>query len=114
MNILIYFAEVLGVIAATVTAFSVLYVKFVKPVKKVVKQVEENTKQLNNLDDKIAKVRADRAGDNEFNVEIRAIILESLIAVLDGLEQVGANHTVTIQKKKLISFLSKHTGSKYQ
>lgn len=112
MNILIYFIEILGVTAAAVTAFSVLYIKLVKPIKKIVNQVEDNTKSIKNMDEKIVKINIDRAGDNAFDIEVRAVLIESLIAVLDGLEQIGANHAVTEQKKKLISFLSRQAGSK--
>jgi len=118
-------------IAGMVTALSVLYTKFIKPIKKVVKQVEDNTKaikdlednkvvkqvetntqDIKNLEDKISKIKTDRVQDDIFNTEVRAVLFESLIAILDGLEQGGANHTVTEQKKKLIKFMSQQLGSK--
>ena len=98
--------------AGVVSAFSVLYAKFIKPIKKVVKQVEDNTENIKKLDEKIGKEKAERIADNEFSVEIRGILLESLVAILDGLEQQGCNHNVTEQKKKLITFMSGQVGGK--
>jgi hypothetical protein len=99
-------------LAGTVSAFSLLYAKFIKPIKKVVKQVETNTESIKALDDKIAGLKSDRADDNDFSLEVRGLLFESLIAILDGLEQTGANHTVTEQKKKLIKFMSGQVGAK--
>ena len=99
-------------IAGLVSAFSLLYAKFVKPIKKVVKQVETNAENVKSLEDKISRIKTDRVDDDSFNAEIRAVLFESLIAILDGLEQGGANHTVTEQKKKLIKFMSQQLGSK--
>jgi hypothetical protein len=103
---------IITTIAGTVSAFSILYTKFIKPIKKVVKQVETNTENIKVLDEKIEKVKSERVEDNDFSVEVRAILLESLIAILDGLEQSGANHLVTEQKQKLIKFLSRQVGAK--
>ena len=108
-----------------------LYAKFIKPVKKVLKQVETNTdaikkleeikvvKQVEDntigikiLEDKISKIKTDRYEDDTFNAEVRAVLFESLIAILDGLEQTGANHIVTEQKKKIIKFMSIQIGTK--
>lgn len=107
--------EIIAIIltaSSLVTALSVLWAKVVHPIKRVVKQVEENEKHIKNLEDKIAKIKAERADEIAFDTEVRSVLLESLIAVLDGLEQVGANHAVTEQKKKLISFLSKQVSGK--
>ena len=132
MNLaLIDFILILTTIAGTVSAFSVLYAKFIRPIKKVVKQVEDNTEAIKKLEeskvikqieenaraikaleDKISKVKSDSADESEFSSEVRAILLESFIAVLDGLEQNGANHLVTQQKVKLIKFMSQQIGSK--
>lgn len=108
-------ADIIAIVLAAssiVTALSVLYAKFIKPVKAVVKQVEDNKKEIARLEEKIVKLKAERAEDNAFDVEVRAILIESLIAILDGLEQNGANHIVTEQKKKLITFLSKQVNGK--
>lgn len=94
------------------TALSVIYAKFIKPVKAVVKQVDDNKKEITRLEEKITKIKADRIGDNESDGAMFGIVLESLIAVLDGLEQTGANHIVTEQKQKLIAFLAKQAGGK--
>jgi len=98
--------------AGLASAFSLLYAKFIKPIKKVVKQVEDNAQSIKNLEDKISKIKTDRVDDDSFNTEIRAVLFESLIAILDGLEQQGCNHGVTEQKKKLIKFMSQQLGSK--
>lgn len=99
-------------VSSLVAALSILYAKFVKPVQKVVKQVEENAKQIIWLEDKITKIKAERAEEIAFDTEVRSVLIESLIAIMDGLEQVGANHSVTEQKKKLISFMSKQVSGK--
>lgn len=96
--------------AGLVSALSLIYAKFITPVKKVVKQVENNEKNIAALEEKIKQLKTERNEDNAFSVEVRSVLIESLIAVLDGLEQVGANHSVSEQKKKLISFMSKQIG----
>ena len=98
--------------AGLASAFSLLYAKFIKPIKKVVKQVGDNAQGVKDLEEKIARIKTDRAEDDTFGAEVRAVLFESLIAILDGLEQGGANHTVTEQKKKLIKFMSRQIGSK--
>jgi len=103
---------IIMMLAGTVSAFSLLYAKFIKPIKKVVKQVEDNTENIKKLEDKLAGVKADRVDEDIYSIEVRAVLFESLIAILDGLEQGGANHTVTEQKKKLIQFMSKQIGAK--
>ena len=103
---------ILMTIAGLVTSLSVLYAKFIKPIKKVVRQVEDNAKSIKSLEEKIANEKTERVTDNEFSGEVRAILLESLIAIMDGLEQNGANHLVTEQKNKVIKFMSRKIGSK--
>jgi len=98
--------------AGLASAFSLLYAKFIKPIKKVVKQVEDNAQGIKDLEDKISRIKDDRAEDEIFSIEVRAILFEALIAILDGLEQGGANHAVTDMKKKLIKFMSQQVGSK--
>jgi hypothetical protein len=99
-------------LAGTASAFSLLYAKFIAPIKKVVKQVERNTENLKALEDKLTNLKLDRADENAFTTEVRAMLLESLVAIMDGLEQNGANHLVTEQKNKLIKFMSQNIGSK--
>ena len=93
-------------VAGLVTSLSVLYAKFIKPIKKTVRQVEdnaknikllekENAKNIKILEDRIVALRAERADDNAFTVEVRSILLTSLIAILEGLEQQGCNSSVT-------------------
>jgi len=98
--------------AGLVSAFSLLYAKFIKPVKNVIKQVDDNAAGIKSLEEKISRIKAERTDDDTFSVEVRAILFESLIAILDGLEQGGANHAVTDMKKKLIKFMSLQVGSK--
>lgn len=108
-------AEIITIIiagAGLVSALSLIYGKFITPVKKVVKQVEDNEKNIRQLEQKINEIKVEQKGDNAFSVEVRAMLLESLIAILDGLEQQGSNHIVTEQKQKLISFLTKQVSGK--
>jgi hypothetical protein len=98
--------------AGLVTALSVLYAKFIAPVKRVVKQVEDNKDAIKELEGKVQKVRTENADDDLYSTEVRAILFESLIAILDGLEQQGSNHIVTEQKAKLIQFMSHQLGLK--
>jgi len=103
---------ILMTIAGLATSLSVLYAKFIKPIKKVIRQVEDNTKNIKTVEEKIALLRAERADDNAFTVEVRGILLESLVAILEGLEQQGCNSSVTEQRKKLITFMSGQVGAK--
>ncbi len=108
-------ADLIAVIiaaAGVVTALSVIYAKFITPVKKVVKQVEDNAAAVKALEEKVQKVRTENADDDLYSMEVRAILFESLIAILDGLEQQGSNHMVTEQKAKLIQFMSHQLGLK--
>jgi len=99
-------------LAGTASALSLLYAKFIRPIKKVVKQVEDNAQGLKHLEEKISRVKADRLDDDTFSTEVRAILFESLIAILEGLEQQGCNHGVSDMKRKLIKFMSLQIGSK--
>ena len=122
---------IIMVAAGTISAFSVLYAKFIKPVKKVLKQVEDNAEAIKKLEEnkvlkqveenaenakrleaQLDKMKAEKIEEHEFSLEVRGIILESLVAILDGLEQTGANHSVTTQKAKLIKFMSSQVGGK--
>jgi hypothetical protein len=93
--------------AGVVSAFSLLFSKFIKPVKAMVKQTEENGNCIKELDGKIEKIREEKTDEETQNDGVRAVLFQSLIAILDGLEQQGCNHGVTDQKKKLIKFISK-------
>lgn len=113
MNILIYFAEVLGAVAAVVTAFSILYVKVIKPIKKVLEDVKLEKRQIEFLQKELIAVNKAITDSNDYDTENRAITMKSLIAILDGLEQAGANGVVTTTKKELINYMTKNlTGKK--
>ena len=99
-------------LAGLVSAFSLLYAKFIKPIKKVVKQVETNAENIKALEEKISNIKTDRNDDDTFNLEVRAILFESLVSIHEGLEQLGCNHGVTDNKKKLIKFMSGQIGAK--
>jgi hypothetical protein len=94
-------------IAGLVASLSVLYAKFIKPIKKVIKQVEENRKNIALLDEKIAHLRTLRDGDNAFSTEVRSLLLESLMAILEAHEKTGCNGNVSESKKKINEFLRK-------
>ena len=103
---------IITVAAGTVSAFSVLYAKFIRPIKKVVKQVETNAENIKKLEEKIDNIKTDTTVENEFSLEVRGILLESLLSIHDGLEQLGCNHSVTDNKKRLVKFMSSQVAAK--
>lgn len=112
MNVLIYLAEILGAVAAAVTAFSVLYAKFVKPVKKHIADLENNKEEIGDIKADLKTVHKELKDQNDYETKNRAITMKSLIAILDGLEQSGCNGTVTKTKKELITYMAKNLNGK--
>ena len=99
-------------LAGLVTSTSVLYAKFVKPIKNIARQVEKNSESIKAIEDKLAKMNTDKATDENFTLEVRAVLFQSLLAIHEGLEQLGCNHGVTDNKKKLVKFMSSQVGGK--
>ena len=94
-------------VGGLISALSLIFGKIVSPINKEVKQVEENKRNLIALDAKFAEMKAQRREDNTFDREVRSLLLESLIAILEALEKSGADGPVTAAKRKIIEFLSK-------
>ena len=100
--------DVLVTIAAIVTSIGVIYGFFIKPLRKLVAQINENEKRNEEATKAIAEAKQRTDEFKERSDQNDAIILESLVAVLDGLEQKGANGEVTKTKRKLISYMSRN------
>ena len=93
-------------VGGLVSALAMLHGKFIAPASKIIKQVKENKKNVAALEEKIAELKEKRREDNMLDREVRSILLESLMAILEALEKTGANGPVTAAKKKIIEFLS--------
>lgn len=119
-------SEVIAIIiaaASLISALSVIYGKVVRPIKKVVQDVEKSKQQINDLQKELnerhkelkADIRTlqnDLNDQNDYDTQNRAITMKSMIAILDGLEQNGANGKVTKTKAELISYMSKNLNGK--
>jgi preprotein translocase subunit SecY len=112
MNAFAIIAESVGAAAAIVTAFSILYVKLVKPVKKVVDEIAKNKEQISGVKEDLKIVGKVLKDQNDYDTKNRAIMMKSMIAILDGLEQNGANGNVTKTKKELINYMAKNLNGK--
>lgn len=108
-------ADIITIIIAAaglVSAVSLIYSKLIAPAKSVVDKVAANDKEIALLREEIAGIKSRRADDVEYSREVWAVVMESLVAVLDGLEQSGANGMVSKTKHKLIEFLSRQLDGK--
>lgn len=87
----------LGEIAAIVgVIYTYIRVKIIGRIEKVEKRVEELEEDAQNFNK-----------DLEIDKEERIIIIKALSACLDGLSQLGANHSVTKSKEELDDFILK-------
>ena len=84
--------------AAVVTALGVLIGLVVKIYKRLEKQ--------NQLDAEIKSLKKHHEEDVQRIKEENCLICYALSACLDGLQQLGANHTVPIAKEKLDKYLN--------
>ena len=84
--------------ASVVTAFGVLLGVITKAYKWYLKQEEQ--------DKNIAKLSKHHEDDVHRIKEENCLICFALSACLDGLQQLGANHTVPIAKEKLDKYLN--------
>lgn len=119
-------SEVIAIIiaaASLISALSVIYGKVVRPIKKVVQDVEKSKQQINDIREEmherhielkadIKTLQNDLNDQNDYDTQNRAITMKSMIAILDGLEQNGANGKVTKTKAELISYMSKNLNGK--
>lgn len=78
--------------------YTYIRVKIIGRIEKVEKAVEELQKDAENFNKEM-----------NFDKEERIIIIKALSACLDGLSQLGANHSVPENKKALDDFLLKRS-----
>lgn len=119
-------AEVLTIIiglSGFLSALSIIYTKLIKPIKKLVSDLEKSKNQVVELEKKLKAIYTELQDDlkavkkelqesSDFDNKNLGITLKSIIAILDGLEQNGANGKVTKTKKELILYMSKHLSRK--
>ena len=90
----------LAFIVEVATIAGVIYgyikVKIIGRIEKVEERVKELERDAKNFNEEM-----------EFDKEERLIIIKALSACLDGLSQLGANHSVTASKTELDNFLLK-------
>lgn len=92
-------AQTLITVAGVLTATGVIGGIIFKIFKWYLKQ--------NKQDDEIAKLRAQHIEDLNDVKEENTLICFALLACLDGLQQLGANHSVPVAKEKLEKHLNK-------
>lgn len=92
-------AQTLITVAGVLTATGVIGGSIFKIFKWYLKQ--------NKQDDEIAKLRAQHIEDLNDVKEENTLICFALLACLDGLQQLGANHSVPVAKEKLEKHLNK-------
>jgi uncharacterized protein YxjI len=77
------------------------------PIKKAIQQIDITEQKTCDLEERMACIRQAQTLDSAYEGDVRSLMLESLIAILEALEKSGANGSVAEVKKKLLSFLSK-------
>lgn len=93
MNILEWMAVVVA--AVSFIGAIITFFKYIFKLKDFIEEVQNQSKQIQELQD----------AQREMKKEQR-LIFSSLFACLDGLEQLGANHTVPKAKEDLVSWLN--------
>lgn len=93
MNILEWMAVVVA--AVSFIGAIITFFKYIFKLKDFIEEVQNQSKQIQALQD----------AQREMKKEQR-LIFSSLFACLDGLEQLGANHTVPKAKEDLVSWLN--------
>ena len=92
---------------AIVGVLTFFYRTVIVPIKKAMTQLKEHDLKVENLNTKIDKLYKFRNLDNMFENDVRQLMLESLIAILEVLEKTNENANAIETKKRLLSFLSK-------
>lgn len=92
-------AQTLITIAGVLSALGIIGGIIFKIFKWYLKQNKQN--------DEIAKLRAQHIEDLNDVKEENTLICFALLACLDGLQQLGANHSVPVAKEKLEKHLNK-------
>jgi len=89
------------------SALAAFYGIFIAPIKRAMQMIEHNDRRIQSLESQIDTLKRQREDDNAFSGEVKSLMLESLMAILEALEQSGAGSQTSAVKKKLIEFLSK-------
>jgi len=103
-------AEVISLVitlGGLISVVSLLYTKFITPIKKVMKQVEENTRSIAQFEAKLILIREQQNDIRTYEGEVKSLLLESLMAILETMEKTGGDTSVSDAKKKIFEFLSK-------
>lgn len=90
---LVFLGEVAAIVLAIYTYIRVKIIGRIEKVEKRIENLEEDARNFNR--------------DLEIDKEERIIMIKALSACLDGLSQLGANHSVTKSKEELDDFLLK-------
>lgn len=106
------FAVSFMAIAGVLTFF---YKTVISPIKQALSQIKEHDARVLELNKKIDSINNDRTNENIFENDIRQLMLESLIAILDALENINESNEMSSSKseniveakKRLLGFLSK-------
>lgn len=88
---LAFFGEVFAIVAGVYTYIRVKIIGRIEKVEKAVEALQADAENVNK--------------ELEFDKEERLITIKALSACLDGLKQLGANHSVTTSKEELDNFL---------
>ena len=91
MKWLTFIAEIGAIIGGVYTYIRVKIISRIEKAEKDIKDLQCDAKNFNK--------------EMEFDKEERIIIIKALSACLDGLSQLGANHSVSASKKELDNFL---------
>lgn len=108
-------ADIITIIIATsgfISAISVIYAKLVKPIKTLVDKIEKHQAKIADLQEQLKDVNRQLRDGKDLDAQNLGLTMKSIIAILDGLEQNGANGTVTRTKKELIQFLAENLNPK--
>gem|GEM_PF-1860514 len=105
-----YIVEIVSTIVATLVAIvgilSFFYRLFVLPIKNTVSQIRECGSKVEILSNKIDNIGQLRIYDNTFDNEVRQLLIESLVAILDVLDKVDSSKRAYETKQRLLTFLS--------
>lgn len=88
---LAFFAEIGAIVGGIYAYIKIKIIGRIEKVEKTVENLQEDAKNFNK--------------ELETDKEERIIIIKALSACLDGLSQLGANHSVTKSKEELDNFL---------
>ncbi|MCL2598372.1 MAG: hypothetical protein FWD76_00465 [Firmicutes bacterium] len=95
-------------LAGVLSALSVFYGFFILPIKRAQQGAEQNRQEIQQMQKEIASIKSQRESDNAFSGDVKSLMLESLMAILEALEHTGldASKYTNDVKRKLFEFLS--------